>query len=237
MCDISVAEECTNISVPLHQPIIMPLYKLHNDSADLDHRGTPKKKIRAIFSGTMQIDHLIHMIINYVLRDYIESWFILLSDNKEFSDFRVRKSIEESLQNICLRIKNTQWVPLMTTKCVDNIATHARLYRLATETVNLALDDDAKMTNSKNVDRDSPQRRAGQNAMDQHHRRNSDTDLHRYLNGAGKNGAKFYVDIDRKDNEDKYVDPEMKLVNAFFNHCDSYRDECLNEEALESMIN
>lgn len=188
--------------------------------------------MRAVFSGIKQIDNLIHTIINYVLRDFIESWFISLSDNKEFSDFRVRKSIEASLQNVSARIKNTQWVPLMTTKLVDNIAMHARLYRLANETVNLTLDNEPTL----NKGAESPQRRLGStsNSLEQQHRRNkSDTDLGRY--GGGKNGSsKFYVEFERKESEEKFVDPEVKLINAFFNQCDTYRDECLDEQAMES---
>lgn len=223
--------------MPPLPPMPMPVYKLHNDSAELDQRGSPKKKICATLTGNKQIDHLFHTIINYVLRDFIESWFISLSDNKEFSDFRVRKSIEKSVQNISTRVKNTQWVPLMTTKLVDNIATHARLYRLATETVNLALDNDARLTNNgKYVDRESPQRRPTGIVTDQQHRRNkSETDLGRYSNGGAKNGSKFYVDSERKESEEKIIDPEVKLINAFFNHCDTYREECLDEQALESM--
>lgn len=216
----------------------MPAYKLHNDAAELDQRGSPKRKVRAILSGSKQIDKLLHTIINYILRDFIESWFISLSDNKEFSDCRVRNSIEESLQNIATRIKNTQWIPLMTTKLVDNVAVHARLYRLATETVNLALDNDVKTINNKSNERDSPQRRNVSNSKLQEHRRNkSDTDLNRYVSGNGtKYSTKFYVDIGKKETEEKFIDPEIKLTNAFFNHSDLYRDECLDEQALESKI-
>lgn len=228
-----LAEECYNVrSTPI--PTIST-YKLHNDSADLDIHGSPKKKTRIVFSGIKQIDHLIHTAINYILRDYIESWFMSLSNNKEFSDFRVRNSIEDSIQNVCARIKNTQWIPLMTTKLVDNLATHARLYRLAKETVNLALDDcDGKKSTYKNGERESPLKRNIAGARAQQHRRNkSDTDLSRYAYGGRNNGSKFYVEFDKKETEEKIVDPEVKLINAFFNHCELYRDECLDEQALE----
>lgn len=232
---MSVAEECINVAPP--SPTPMPTYKLHNDEAELDQHGSPKRKTRAILCGNKQIDHLLHTIINYILRDFIESWFISLSDNKEFSDYRVRNSIEESLQNISARIKNTQWVPLMTTKLVDTVAMHARLYRLATETVNLALDNDVKASNNKSNERDSPQRRNVGNKMQEHRRNKSDTDLNRYVSGNGtKHSTKFYVDIGAKDGEEKFVDPEVKLTNAFFNHSDLYRDECLDDQALESKI-
>lgn len=239
--DVLLAEECFNVQSP--PSFSLPTYKLHNDSAELDLHGSPKKKARAILSGSKQIDQLLHTIINYILRDYIESWFHSLSDNKEFSDYRVRNSVEESLQNICNRIKQTQWVPLMTTKLVDTLATHARLYRLAKETVNLALDEsDGKSLSSKGSERESPTRRVTSIVRDfkgQHRRNKSDTDLNRYHNGNGvsnKNTSKFYADFARKEKEEKYVDPEVKLINAFFNHCDLYRDECLDEQALEGDV-
>ncbi len=43
--------------------------------------------------------------------------------------------------------------------------------------------------------------------------------------------SKFYTDhVD----EQSLVDPEVKLLHAFFSICDTYRDECLDDEALES---
>lgn len=130
----------------------------------------------------------------------------------------------------------------MTTKLVDNVAMHARLYRLATETVNLALDDYETKPANKSGDRESPQKRnVANNRMQQHRRNKSDTDLNRYLNGSAAGtrnlpNSKFYVDTSRKNSEDKFVDPEEKLINAFFNQCDLYRDECKDEQALEGIF-
>lgn len=118
--DVHFAEECGTNTQSVTDS--MPIYKLHTDSAVLDQHGSPKKKLRTMLSGTKQIDQLLHTIINYILRDFIDSWFFSLSDNKEFSEFRTRNCIEESVQNICTRIKNTQWIPLMTTRLVDIVA-------------------------------------------------------------------------------------------------------------------
>lgn len=56
-----------------------------------------------MLSGHKEIDQLLHKMIDYILRDYIDSWFNSLSENKEFSEFRTRNCIEESVQNICSR--------------------------------------------------------------------------------------------------------------------------------------
>lgn len=224
-----------------------PVYKLHNDTAVLDQHGSPKKKFRAMLSGNKQIDQLLHTIINYILRDFINSWFFSLSDNKEFSDFRTRNCIEESVQNICTRVKNIQWIPLITTKCVDIVAMHARLYRKANATLNLQLDE-TKSTSSSgsnqssfhtNTSNSSPQRRISTNSrkMNQHRRNKSETDLNLGNQSIQRTfgNSKFY---DSLDNSRKSIDKspdaaEAKLITAFFNQCELYREECLDDQALE----
>lgn len=93
---ISVGEECdlNAISSPFVQ---------NPEAGLLDEHGSPKKKNRSMLSGQKQVDHILHTIIDYVLRDYIDSWFGTLTENKEFSEFRTRNCAEESIQNICNR--------------------------------------------------------------------------------------------------------------------------------------
>lgn len=221
-----------------------PAYKLHNDSAVLDQHGSPKKKFRSMISGNKQIDQLLHTIINYILRDFIDSWFFSLSDNKEFSEFRTRNCIEESVQNVCTRVKNIQWTPLITTKCVDIVAMHARLYRKANATLNLQLDE-TKSTSSSgsnhssfhtNTSNSSPQRRISNSSrkMNQHRRNKSETDLN-LGNQRTFGNSKFYDSLDQsRKSIDKSPDAaEAKLITAFFNQCELYRDECLDDQALE----
>lgn len=216
--------------------------RLTSDSSLLDEHGSPKKTKKTMLSGNKQIDQLLHTFVDYILRDYIDSWFCSLSDNKEFSEYRTRNCIEESLQNLCNRIKNTQWIPLMTTKLVDNMATHSRLYRLATQTINATGGDTAKESTKQ---KHSPQKRL---KKEQHRRNKSDTDLSwGYLGNSATTAAvaaaqhknvansKFYTTSAPVD-ENTLIDPEAKLLNAFFDTCDLYRDECLSEEALESKL-
>lgn len=115
---------------------------------------------------------------------------------------------------------------MLTTKLIENVATHSRLYRLA----NQAVTNNEVKDNKSNQ---SPQRRTTK--KEQHRRNKSDTDLSWYLSNVSmhKNVAnsKFYTDhVDEK----SLIDPEVKLLHAFFNTCDTYRDECLDDEALES---
>lgn len=221
----------------------MPTYKLHTDSALLDQYGSPKKKFRAMLSGNKQIDQLLHIIINYILRDFINSWFFSLSDNKEFSEYRTRNCIEESLQNVCTRIRNTQWVPLMTTKAIDIVALHSRLYRKANDTVNLQLDETKKPTanngNGQNATA-SPQRKNVpiSRSGSQHRRNKSDTDVNWYSGQRNVANSKFYesIEVPRKSVDKSPDAAETKLINAFFNQNELFRDECLDDEKLEQYL-
>lgn len=236
-----MGEECDSVPA-IHETT--PIYKLHNDSAVLDQHGSPKKKFRVMLSGNKQIDQLLHTIINYILRDFIDSWFFSLSDNKEFSEFRTRNCIEESVQNVCSRVKSIQWIPLMTTKLVDIVAMHARLYRKANATLNLQLDETKSASSTKNNpssnQASSPQRRVSNASrkMNQHRRNKSETDLNFGNQSSQKSfgNSKFYdpTDLSRKSNDKSPVgDGKAKLITAFFNQCETYRDQCLDDQAFE----
>lgn len=245
--DVHIGEECSTTQVIETTQI----YKLHNDTALLDSHGSPRKKLRAMLSGNKQIDQLLHTIINYILRDFIDSWFFSLSDNKEFSEFRTRNCIEESVQNVCTRVKNQSWVPLMTTKLVDIVATHARLYRKANATLNLQLDETKSTLFSgsnqfqTNTSNSSPQRRVSSNnrKINQHRRNKSETDLNfGYQNVQRTFGnSKFYDSMDHSQKKSTDKIPvgdasEAKLITAFFNQCELYKEECLDDQALEGTL-
>lgn len=218
----------------------------------LDQHGSPKKKLRTMLSGNKQIDQLLHTIINYILRDFIDSWFFSLSDNKEFSEFRTRNCIEESVQNVCTRVKSIQWIPLMTTKFVDIVAMHARLYRKANATLNLQLDETRSTSSSgsnqssfqtNTLNPSSPQRRISTSSrkLNQHRRNKSETDLNFGNQPIQRTfgNSKFYDSIDPNKKTGGDLSPgdasEAKLITAFFNQCELYRDECLDEQALEGI--
>lgn len=168
---------------------------------------------RTMFTGYKSIDKLVHTVIDYVMRDYIDSWYSLVSDDPEFNDVRTRSSIEESVHNVCARIKHTAWVPLITTKLADDLATHTRIYRLAGQAVagggggQTAQQQQQQQPQTQQ----SPQKRAAGRKTDalldapgfssneslRHRRNKSDTDLKASASfGAQRNVAnsKFYTD-------------------------------------------
>ncbi|XP_055636167.1 sorting nexin-13-like isoform X2 [Toxorhynchites rutilus septentrionalis] len=207
--------------------ITHPEVLLHRDSPP----GSPKKK--KILSGHKGVDKLIHSIVDYVIRDFIESWYAVVSDSREFSDTNIRGSIETLVLKVCQRIKSAELLPLMTTKVIDDLARHTRFYRLATQDVsnNTKAPSGADLKRLKIHEKLSPQKK---NQRGNGHRRNkSETDLTWHLGNAAlqKNVAnsKFYGG---KADEQSLIDPEIMLLNSFFGFSDVYKQECMDEEAM-----
>lgn len=70
---------------------------------DIECDGIRDKMEKKKLTGIRQLDFLLHTIIDYVLRDFIDSWYRAVSDDKEFVHVRTRQSIEESIANLCVR--------------------------------------------------------------------------------------------------------------------------------------
>lgn len=81
--------------------------KIHGERSGagdaVDGSGLRAKIEKKKFTGQPQLDYLLHTIIDYILRDFIHSWFSAVSDDKEFVDVRTKQSIEETVANLCLR--------------------------------------------------------------------------------------------------------------------------------------
>ncbi|XP_035772640.1 uncharacterized protein LOC118456191 isoform X1 [Anopheles albimanus] len=195
--------------------------------------GSPRKK--KILSGHKSVDKLLHTILDYVVRDFIDSWYTIVSDSREFSDCHIRNSVETLVLRICQRIRSADLLPLMTTRLIDELAKHTRFYRLATQEVANSANkvvSGAEQKRLKIHEKLSPQRR---NLKVEGHRRNkSETDLTWQLGNAAlqKNVAnsRFY---NMPADEQSLIDPDTMLLNAFFGFCDDYRNECTDETALD----
>uniref|UniRef100_A0A182T1U9 PX domain-containing protein n=1 Tax=Anopheles maculatus TaxID=74869 RepID=A0A182T1U9_9DIPT len=237
--NVSIGEEVSVSSTPLSSfksylthPELLLHHHQHQQRQETPP-GSPKKK--KILSGNKLIDKLIHTILDYVVRDFIDSWYTIVSDNREFSECNIRTSIETLILQICQRVRSVDLLPLMTTRLIDDLAKHTRFYRLATQEVvssaNSKKPSGTDPKRSKIHEKLSPQRR---NLKVEGHRRNkSETDLTWQLGNAAvqKNVAnsRFYnVPAD----EQSLIDPETMLLNSFFGYCEEYRSECTDPEAL-----
>lgn len=178
--------------------------KVHGErkgsSVPLPKKGDEKRK----FTGQPQLDYLLGTIIDYILRDFLHSWFCAVSEDKEFVDVRTKHSIEETVGNVCLRwgegtlwlsrhkfnnhlnlssrIKSTSWQPLITTTLVDHLATHTRLYRLAQQAVKQPASVAVQSNRLSPFRKVAPTNSSDGGSLRRNHRRNkSDTDLNWHL--------------------------------------------------------
>ena len=53
-------------------------------------------------SGSVIIDEIIHEMIDYVIRDYVHSWYDFISEDDEFIH-ELRKVMQETLVNLSSR--------------------------------------------------------------------------------------------------------------------------------------
>ncbi|XP_058059091.1 sorting nexin-13-like [Anopheles bellator] len=232
---VSLGEE---VSVSATHLSSFKSYINHPQEVLLGHEtppGSPRKK--KILSGNKPVDKLIHTIIHYVVRDFIDSWYTMVSDSREFSECHIRNSIETLVLRICQRIRSADLLPLMTTRLIDDLAKHTRFYRLATQEVTNSASK-LSVTEQKRIkihEKLSPQKRNVK--MEGHRRNKSETDLTWQLGNAAlqKNVAnsRFYG---AQADEQSLIDPETMLLNSFFGFSEDYRSECMDEAALNEYL-
>ncbi|KAK2580520.1 hypothetical protein KPH14_006255 [Odynerus spinipes] len=81
-------------------------------------------------TGSRIIDESLQEILDFIIRDYVQSWYSSITDDKEFL-YSVRNNAQKIAINIANRIKAVDWIPYLTTRLVDDAASHMRLYRQA----------------------------------------------------------------------------------------------------------
>lgn len=96
-------------------------------------------KIDKRLTGSHVIDESLHDIISFVLRDYVSPWYQRISADDDFV-LGVRETLQIIVINIAARMKDVAWIPYITTRLVDDAASHLRLYRLACEQTKSDLD-------------------------------------------------------------------------------------------------
>ncbi|KOX75581.1 Sorting nexin-13 [Melipona quadrifasciata] len=81
-------------------------------------------------TGSRIIDESLQEILDFVIRDYVEPWYSVITDDEEFI-YSVRDTAQKIAINIANRVKGVDWIPYLTTRLVDDAASHVRLYRQA----------------------------------------------------------------------------------------------------------
>ncbi|XP_014290688.1 sorting nexin-13 isoform X2 [Halyomorpha halys] len=92
----------------------------------------PKKdyKLDKRLTGSQVIDEELQDILDFIIRDYVHPWYDQLSDNDEFS-YQLRLVAQNLIVAFSNRVKEIDWIPYLTTRLVDDAASHIRLYRQA----------------------------------------------------------------------------------------------------------
>ncbi|KOC61655.1 Sorting nexin-13 [Habropoda laboriosa] len=81
-------------------------------------------------TGSRIIDESLQEILDFIIRDYVEPWYSIITDDEEFI-YSVRDTAQKIAINIANRVKGVDWIPYLTTRLVDDAASHVRLYRQA----------------------------------------------------------------------------------------------------------
>lgn len=80
-------------------------------------------------TGSSAIDELLQEIIQYFFRDYISYWYNSISDDERVI-YELHQSIQKVIINFAGRTKDVAWVPFLTTRLVDDFASHLKIFRM-----------------------------------------------------------------------------------------------------------
>ncbi|PSN51606.1 hypothetical protein C0J52_09091 [Blattella germanica] len=81
-------------------------------------------------TGSQVIDESLQEILGYILRDYVCPWYDRVSADPEFPH-EVRQTAQRVIVTFAGRMKEVDWIPFLTTRLVDDAASHLRLFRQA----------------------------------------------------------------------------------------------------------
>ncbi|XP_050302654.1 sorting nexin-13-like [Anthonomus grandis grandis] len=172
--------------------------------------SSPKKLLKSDsrVTGSELIDSSLQEILGYIIRDYIEPWYRLVSIDNEFLNTSVRDTAQSFAVNISNRVKEVDWIPFLTQRLVDDAATHLRLYKQARAKIKLQ----EKSKESKNTtSKISPKKNA-------HKRNKSETDVSWYVCKNTEfrkdvGNSKFYTNAEPKNStlEEYFFELELQL--------------------------
>lgn len=198
----------------------MIVIKTHSSPLSTSSPNKNANKQRSI-SGNSEIDSVLHRILDLIFRDFIESWYIILSDNKEFTH-EVRLLIEDCLANFIKRLKHAPLMQTITTTILDDISEHSKAYHDAKRMINESQKGPKTLTKFNSS----------------FHRRNkSESDVTWNIGGANihrkvANSTFYSVQTD-----EKLFDPEKQLIETFFDITgNTFKKEVNDDAVLEKYL-
>ncbi|KAK7078691.1 hypothetical protein SK128_016419 [Halocaridina rubra] len=81
-------------------------------------------------TGSSLIDEQLQDVVTLAVRDFVLTWYNHLSHHHAFIT-HLHRSLQQSMVVLANRCKNMDWVSYLTTRLVDDIASHLRLFREA----------------------------------------------------------------------------------------------------------
>lgn len=94
------------------------------------HKGAKDRKTDCRLTGSQVIDEQLHEILSFTIRDYVYPWYDVVSADDEFPH-HVRVTAHKIIVTFANRMKEVDWIPYLTTRLVDDAASHLRLFRQA----------------------------------------------------------------------------------------------------------
>ncbi|XP_076269181.1 sorting nexin-13-like isoform X2 [Rhynchophorus ferrugineus] len=200
-------------------------------------KKTPKADNRV--TGSECIDSSLQEILGYIIRDYIQSWYHIISIDKDFPNTTVRQTAQTFAINISNRVKEVDWIPFLTQRLVDDAATHLRLYKQARSKIKI-------QERSKDV-KNSPSKDAKMSPRKNIHKRNkSETDVTWYIGKSSEfkretekcaGNSKFYSsESSNYTLEDYFFDLEFQMENNLVCRDSICMDRCNEKNFLNEVV-
>ncbi|XP_046643877.1 sorting nexin-13-like [Daphnia pulicaria] len=114
--------------------------------------GDNKTSVDKRLSGSSIIDDAVQDVFQYIIRDYVENWYSLVTKETEFL-FESKHFLQKIAINASNRCKEVDWLPFLTTRFFDSVIAHIRTYREAKNRLNqkTSNEDSAKGMNQNLV--------------------------------------------------------------------------------------
>ncbi|CAG9808087.1 unnamed protein product [Chironomus riparius] len=194
--------------------------KCTSPSETLNPRKNDSQNVNYLrpLSGKSEIDDVLHRILDLVFRDFIDSWYNVISENKEFSN-EIRLLTEDCLINLIKRVKQAPLMTTITTTMLDDIAAHSKAYQDAMKMMK------ESQKGPKNLNKLNPSL---------HRRNKSESDVMWNTTSANAqrkvaNSTFYYMQ-----NDESLLDPKKQLIETFFDITgDVYKKEVNDDKALE----
>jgi len=92
-------------------------------------------------TGSSIIDEPLQEVLQLFFRDYVHGWYYRVSTDEGFL-YDLRQTLQRALIAFANRSKDVEWVNFLTTRFVDDITNHLKIYRKAKQRVEKSAGDD-----------------------------------------------------------------------------------------------